>query len=106
MTIEHGRSADAAGLSSLRDGAAKASPPKASIPSAWPTWEVALYGFGGVYVEAPTAASARWWAASNRHKAGYGQSPIELIRRGVTIRQVSPTVAAILGSIYRVERRG
>jgi hypothetical protein len=69
----------------------------------WPTWEVGLYGFGDVYVEAPTAKSARWWAATKCHKAGYGESPVELIQRGVDIRQVTHSTAAIFGNIYRVE---
>lgn len=71
----------------------------------WPCWAVDIYGFGDVYVEAPTKASARWWAASKCHEAGYGCSPIELIQRGVTVRQVASSLASAMGNnIYRVER--
>lgn len=68
----------------------------------WPTFEVGIYGFAECYVEAPTKASARWYAASKCHEAGYGESPIELIRRGVTVREVTHSEAAIFGNIYRV----
>ncbi|SMC45574.1 hypothetical protein [Novosphingobium sp. B1] len=70
----------------------------------WPVWEVGLYGFGDIYVEAPTKASARWFAASACHDAGYGRSPIDLIRRGVSIGKIDRTTAAIFGDIHRVKR--
>lgn len=76
--------------------------------ASWPTWEVALYGFSEVYVEAPSKASARWWAASRCHEAGYGRSPVELIQRGVDVREVGHTLAAIMSGdspIYRVDPR-
>jgi hypothetical protein len=73
--------------------------------SEWPTWEVGVYGFGDFYVEAPTAASARWWTVSKMHEAGYGKSPVELIQRGVTVREVGHTWAAIMGDIHRVKLR-
>lgn len=70
----------------------------------WPTFEVGLYGFGECYIEAPSRASARWCAASKCHEAGYGSSPIELIQRGVTIREGSSTLAIAMGGPhYRVE---
>jgi hypothetical protein len=71
----------------------------------WPCWEVGIYGFGDIYVEAPTKASARWWAASACHEAGYGRSVIELIRRGVSIREVNRHFAAIMGDIHKVKRK-
>lgn len=70
----------------------------------WPCWEVGIYGFGDVYVEAPTKASARWWAASRCHEAGYGRSPIDLIQRGVTVREVSRMFAGFIGDIHQVKR--
>lgn len=70
----------------------------------WPVWEVGIYGFGDIYVEAPTKASARWWTVSKCHEAGYGRSPIELIQRGVTVHQVSRTLAGVMGDIHRVKR--
>lgn len=70
----------------------------------WPIWEVGLYGFGDIFVEAPTKASARWYAASKCHEAGYGRSPIELIQRGVDIREVNRTFADMTGDIHRVKR--
>jgi hypothetical protein len=69
----------------------------------WPTWEVGVYGFGDVFVDAPTAASARWWTVSRLHEAGHGRSPIELIQRGVEVRQISRTMAGIFGDIHRVK---
>lgn len=71
----------------------------------WPVWEVGLYGFGDIYVEAPTKASARWWAASKCHEAGYGRSPIDLIRRGAHIRKVDPVIARIMSDVHRVKAR-
>lgn len=73
-------------------------------PATWPCWEVGIYGFGDVYVEAPTKASARWWTASQCHEAGYGKSPIELIQRGITVREVSRIFAGMMGDIHRVKR--
>lgn len=74
------------------------------MEGAWPVWEVGLYGFGDIYVEAPTKASARWFAASKCHEAGYGRSPIDLIQRGVDIREVNRTFAGMNGDIHRVKR--
>jgi hypothetical protein len=51
--------------------------------------------FEEVAVEADTAASARWAAASACHEAGYGRSPLELIRRGCTVRPITRTEADI-----------
>lgn len=68
-----------------------------------PCWGVELYGFGEIFVEAPTAASARWWVASACHDAGYGKSPIDLIRRGVVVRMVDRHFAAGRGDIHRVK---
>lgn len=44
---------------------------------------VEVSGFSEVVVEAPTAASARWFAAVKCHQAGYGAEPFDIIRRGV-----------------------
>jgi len=72
----------------------------------WPTFEVEIDGFPDCYIEAPTKASARLWAATKCHEAGYGRSPMELIRRGITIREVSTATAIIMGGPhYRVERK-
>lgn len=68
----------------------------------WQCWEVGIYGFGDVYVEARTSASARWWTASKMHEAGYGKSPIDLIQRAVTVRPICRAVASALGDIHRV----
>jgi hypothetical protein len=73
--------------------------------SAWPVFEVGVYGFGDIYVEAPTKASARWWTVGRLHEAGYGSSPVELIQRGVTVREISRTFAAVMGDIHRVKLR-
>lgn len=71
---------------------------------AWPCFEVEIYGFGPIYVEAPTKTSARWFAVSKCHEAGYGRSPIELIQRGVSMRELPRFLAAIHGDIHRVKR--
>lgn len=71
--------------------------------SDWPTWEVGVYGFGDIFVDAPSKASARWYVVSQMHEAGYGRSPIELIQRGVTVRQISRVMAGIMGDIHRVK---
>lgn len=74
------------------------------IVAGWPCWEVGIYGFRDIYVEAPSAKSARWWTASRCHEAGYGRSPIDLIQRGITVREVSSSFAAIMGDVHRVKR--
>lgn len=85
-------------------------PPTNALPFSdakpWPVWEVGIYGFGDIFVEAPTKASARWWAASKCHEAGYGQSPIELIQRGVTVREIDRWLASTMGDINRLKRSG
>lgn len=70
----------------------------------WPVWEVGIYGFGDIYVQAPTKASARWFTASKCHEAGYGRSPIDLIQRGVSIGKIDRVTAMMLGDIHRVKR--
>jgi hypothetical protein len=60
-----------------------------------PMFAVALDYFEEVAVEADTAASARWAAASACHEAGYGRNQIELIRRGCRVRPISRIEAEI-----------
>lgn len=58
-------------------------------------WAVEIGDFSECHVRAITAASARWCAASACHNAGYGSSPVELIRRGCTVRAITETEAAL-----------